>query len=123
VFSTDQRIDVARSWTLALWLLAKQAVCTQDVPVQFQYFKPYQFLFDLMTTTEATDDEQFRSGALLWIQSTKPRDHTQLIPLFVDWKKNSSTKIRLLGFFYLRLIPRAFLNGSRLAARPGISIT
>jgi hypothetical protein len=69
----NELIDVVRPWTSVLRQLPKQTVCAQDLPVQFQFFTPYQFLFDLMTTTEAIDDEQFRSIASLWIQLMKSR--------------------------------------------------
>jgi hypothetical protein len=90
-------IDAVRPWTAAVRLLPKQLVCAQDVPPHFHYFAPYRFLLNLMRTTEAIEDDEFRLIASLWIELLKAPDHAQLIPLFViDWE-NSATKTNLLG--------------------------
>ena len=85
-------IEATRPWTRVLRLLPKQTVCAQGVTTIFNCFTPYRFLTELMKTTEAVDDDQFRTIASLWVELLKSPDHKSIIPLFVGEWTNSTTK-------------------------------
>ena len=88
-------IEATRPWTHVLRLLPKQTVCAQGVSSLFNYFSPYSFLTALMETTEAVDDDQFRTIASLWVEILKSPDHTNIVPLFVGEWTNSTTKQKM----------------------------
>lgn len=88
-------IEATRPWTHVLRLLPKQTVCAQGVSAGLNFFTPYNFLTSLMETTEAVDDDQFRTIACLWVEILKSPDHTDIVPLFVGEWGNSATKQKM----------------------------
>lgn len=90
-------IEAVRPWIQVIRLLPKQTTCAQNVGSSFGYFTPYQFLWKLMETTEAVDDDQFRSIASIWIELLKSPDHSELIPSFICSWRNPSTKKKMFG--------------------------
>ena len=95
--SAKDIIESVRPWMKVVRLLPKQKTIAQNVLPLFNYFTPYQFLVNLMETTEAVDDDQFRSISSLWTELQKSPDHRDLIPIFIsDWD-NDEIKIKLFG--------------------------
>ncbi|OHT07248.1 hypothetical protein TRFO_24655 [Tritrichomonas foetus] len=90
-------IESVRPWMKVVRLLPKQKTIAQNVLPVFNYFTPHLFLAHLMETTEAVDDDQFRSIASLWTELQKSPDHRDIVPLFIsDWD-DDAIKIKLFG--------------------------
>jgi hypothetical protein len=90
-------IAVLQAFIVNVRLLPNQDVCIPEIPRQLSCFTPYQFLQDLMRTTEAVGEDDFEPMANLWSALLASADHSELIPLFLLSCPSAATKEKLFS--------------------------
>lgn len=76
-------IDVLIIWSKNIHLLPNQSCCLQGIPSEFHVFTPYEFLEELMKTTEIVGNTNISSMVLLWASLIRMEDHSNIIPIFL----------------------------------------
>lgn len=90
-------VEPLKPWIRNLRLLPKQQTCSPEISQNFNYFTPYEFLVNLMESTEIVEDDQFLTINSLWVELMKAPDHKDLIPLFISNWSNQTTSQKLIG--------------------------
>lgn len=90
--SVKDVIDVLIIWSKNIHLHPKSSSCLDEkkIPPEFQIFTPYEFLDNLMKTTEIVGNSNISSMVSLWASLLRSPDHVDLIPNFLFDSKSST---------------------------------
>ena len=90
--SVKDVIDVLIIWSKNIHLHPNSSSCLDEkkIPPEFQIFTPYEFLDNLMKTTEIVGNSNISSMVSLWASLLRSPDHVDLIPNFLFDSKSST---------------------------------